>query len=125
VFVRHDLSRDPPFSRLDLVCCRNVLIYFGPMLQKRVIPMFHYALQPGGFLLLGRSETVQGFAQLFAPLDKQHNVFVRSNEKSALRFAPRNDAGALRFPAVSNPAVPSARRSTDLTKHVDSLLLAR
>jgi two-component system CheB/CheR fusion protein len=125
VFVRHDLSRDPPFSRLDLVCCRNVLIYFGAALQKRVIPTFHYALQPGGFLLLGRTENVQGFSHLFAPLDKQHNVFVRSNEKSALRFAPRSDAALPSFPVAARAPVPSARRATDLTKHLDSLLLSR
>ncbi len=55
VFVRHDLARDPPFSKLDLVSCRNVLIYFGQSLQRRVLPTLHYALRRGGFLLLGRA----------------------------------------------------------------------
>src|SRR6185436_14015405 len=56
VFARHDLAKDPPFSKLDLVSCRNVLIYMGPPLQKRLLSVFQYALKPGGFLFLGNSE---------------------------------------------------------------------
>src|SRR6185503_5014512 len=70
VFVQHDLARDPPFSRLDLVSCRNVLIYFDQALQKRVLPTLHYALSQPGFLVLGRSENVTGFDRLFSPVDK-------------------------------------------------------
>jgi two-component system CheB/CheR fusion protein len=84
VFVRHDLARDPPFSKLDLVSCRNVLIYFGPALQKRVLPTLHYALNQGGILLLGRTESIAGFGQLFEPLDKAHKFFLRSASASAL-----------------------------------------
>ena len=57
VFARHDLTRDPPFSRLDLIVCRNVLIYLDAPLQKRLISVFHYALRPRGFLMLGPAET--------------------------------------------------------------------
>src|SRR6185295_19905595 len=57
VFARHDLTRDPPFSRLDLISCRNVLIYLGPGLQEKVFGTFHYALRPGGFLVVGPAET--------------------------------------------------------------------
>jgi len=124
VFVRHDLARDPPFSRLDLVCCRNVLIYFSPELQKRVIPLFHYALHAGGLLLLGRTENIPGFPQLFAAVDKRHKLFVRSDEKSVLRFAARSDASTSPFPVPSAaPATP--RRGGDLTRQLDGLLLAR
>ena len=59
VFAKHDLTRDPPFSRLDLISCRNVLIYLEPVLQKRVLTTFHYALKDQGFLLLGRSDTLE------------------------------------------------------------------
>src|SRR5581483_5935196 len=64
-FARQNVCEDPPFSRLDLISCRNVLIYLGPALQKKCFPIFHYALNPGGFLVLGNSETVGGFNDLF------------------------------------------------------------
>src|SRR6202044_2305841 len=56
VFARHDLAKDPPFSRMDLISCRNVLIYLEPHLQERVLSIFQYALKPGGLLFLGNSE---------------------------------------------------------------------
>ena len=58
VFSEQDVIKDPPFSKLDLISCRNLLIYMGPELQKKLIPLFHYALNPGGVLFLGTSETV-------------------------------------------------------------------
>ena len=67
VFVRHDLARDPPFSRLDLISCRNVLIYFTPALQKRVLATFHYCLNSPGFLVLGGSESVSGGSATSSP----------------------------------------------------------
>ena len=71
IFARQDITRDPPFSHLDLISCRNLLIYLEPVLQKRIIPMFHYALNPQGVLMLGSSETVGGFSDLFALSDKK------------------------------------------------------
>src|SRR6185436_4657282 len=58
VFSKHNMTSDPPFSRLDLISCRNVLIYLNLTLQRRVLPVFHYALNPGGFLVLGTSESL-------------------------------------------------------------------
>jgi two-component system, chemotaxis family, CheB/CheR fusion protein len=77
VFVRHDLTVDPPFSRIDLLSCRNVLIYFDPVLQKQIVPLFHYALAEPGFLVMGRSEALSGFGELFALRDKQHRIYAR------------------------------------------------
>ena len=74
VFAPHDLIKDPPYSRLDLITCRNVLIYMGSVLQ-RIVPMFHYALKPGGYLLLGASESVGGFTHLFEPTDRKHKIY--------------------------------------------------
>lgn len=89
-FARHDLSKDPPFSNLDLISCRNVLIYFEPLLQKRVLPIFHYALNPGGFLTLGASETIGSFPELFTVADRKHKIYARRPGKTpvAIRFAP-------------------------------------
>jgi len=77
VFARHDLAKDPPFSKLDLVSCRNVLIYMGPALQKRLLATFHYALNPGGFLFLGHSESVGASFEAFTPDDRENRIFMR------------------------------------------------
>jgi len=77
IFSAHSVIRDPPFSRMDLVSCRNLLIYFNVELQDSVLPVFHYALKPGGYLFLGPSETVSRHADLFTPVDKARRVFQR------------------------------------------------
>ncbi|HEX4080501.1 MAG TPA: CheR family methyltransferase [Rhizomicrobium sp.] len=77
VFSSHSVIRDPPFSRLDLISCRNLLIYFGPEVQNQVIMTFHYALRPGGYLFLGTSENVTQFSDFFVALDKKQRVFRR------------------------------------------------
>jgi two-component system, chemotaxis family, CheB/CheR fusion protein len=79
LFSRHDVTNDPPFAKLDLISCRNVMIYFGKLLQKRVIPIFHYALLPGGFLWLGRSENLVGFSHLFASAEKANKIYSKTN----------------------------------------------
>ncbi len=76
-FSPHSLVRDPPFSRMDLVSCRNLLIYMDADLQADVIPAFHYSLHPGGVLLLGSAENITRHEELFAPLEKEHRIFLR------------------------------------------------
>src|SRR6185295_4468141 len=76
VFAQHNLIRDPPFSRLDLVSCRNVFIYLDTPQQKRVLSSFHYALKPTGVLLLGSAETIGG-SPLFEAVDKEQRVYVK------------------------------------------------
>ncbi|MRR56090.1 MAG: PAS domain S-box protein [Deltaproteobacteria bacterium] len=75
VFSEHDMNKDPPFSKLDLISCRNLLIYMGGALQKKLIPLFHSALNPGGFLFLGTSETVGEFGNLFAVVDRKLKLY--------------------------------------------------
>ncbi|MFB9344452.1 CheR family methyltransferase [Aminobacter aganoensis] len=75
LFSAHNLLRDPPFSKLDLIACRNLLIYMGPELQEKVIPIFHYALRNNGHLFLGSSENVTRHARLFSTIDKASRVF--------------------------------------------------
>jgi two-component system CheB/CheR fusion protein len=77
VFSTHNLLRDPPFSRLDLVSCRNLLIYLGGEAQAYVLPILHFALKPGGFLFLGTSENVSQHPDLFAAIDKKQRIFQR------------------------------------------------
>jgi two-component system CheB/CheR fusion protein len=76
-FARQNITADPPFSRLDLISCRNVLIYLGPQLQKRALPIFHYALNPGGYLMLGPSETVGVFSDMFELVDKRAKIYAK------------------------------------------------
>ena len=77
VFSEQDMIKDPPFSKLDLISCRNLLIYLNGDLQKKLIPLFHYALKPGGTLFLGTSETVGDFTTLFASLDRKWKIYQR------------------------------------------------
>ena len=77
VFAPQDIIKDPPFTKLDMVCCRNLLIYLDSELQKRILPLFHYSLKQDGILFLGSSETIGGFTDLFSPVDKKWKIFRR------------------------------------------------
>jgi len=77
IFAQHNVLNDPPFSRMDLICCRNLLIYLEPVLQGKVISLFHYALRPSGFLVLGSSEGLGATTGLFAVEDRGHKIFSR------------------------------------------------
>ncbi|MFM2064185.1 MAG: hypothetical protein RLZZ507_3856 [Cyanobacteriota bacterium] len=94
VFARQNIISDPPFSRIDLISCRNVLIYLGAAVQKRVIPVFHYGLNPTGFLMLGTSETVGESTDLFTLVDKKYKIYSRKigTNRSALKFRTNNYA---------------------------------
>ncbi len=100
VFARQNLISDPPFSRMDLVSCRNLLIYLEAGLQKKLLPTFHYALKHDGFLFLGGSESVGGFTDLFEPVDRKSKIFSkRAAPATAYHLPIRNERGpALRAP---------------------------
>jgi two-component system, chemotaxis family, CheB/CheR fusion protein len=128
VFARQDVTRDAPFSRLDLLTCRNVLIYLGPALQKRVIPLFHYALKPSGFLMLGPSETLGIYGHLFSPVDKKHMIFSKVNDS----IPPRVDWDTRRVlrsadTGSSRESQPREDAATvfDVRKEADRLLLSQ
>ncbi len=95
VFSRHSVINDPPFAKIDLISCRNLLIYFTATLQKHVIPIFHYSLTPKGFLWLGQAESIAGFSDLFAIINKTHKLYVKKDTPITL---------SLNFP--TNPYVP-------------------
>ena len=85
IFSTHNLIKDPPFSRLDLISCRNLLIYLELELQQRLIPLFHYALRENGYLFLGSAETVAGHGEIFKTIDKKHRLY---QAKATLRRQP-------------------------------------
>jgi two-component system, chemotaxis family, CheB/CheR fusion protein len=77
IFARQNVLADPPFSHLDMVSCRNLLIYLEPVFQKRLIPLLHYSLRVGGYLWLGNSESVTGFGDLFETVEPRQKIFKR------------------------------------------------
>ena len=108
IFSRHDMTRDPPFARLDLISCRNVLIYFDLALQKRVLPLFHYALKPGGYLMLGPSESIGAFGELFAPRGQRAQDLRAESDsvrRPALRLRDRPRRGARRAGGGAEAAI--------------------
>ncbi|MBC8018809.1 MAG: chemotaxis protein CheR, partial [Verrucomicrobia bacterium] len=89
VFSEQDVIKDPPFSKLDLISCRNMLIYMGSELQKKLVPLFHYALNPGGMLFLGTSETIGDYVQLFSTLERHSKLYQRKEDlPNAKRHPP-------------------------------------
>src|SRR6202012_5609050 len=124
IFARQNLAADPPFSNLDLISCRNVLIYLAPLLQRKVMPVFHYALRPTGLLLRGSSETVGNFGDLFAPADKKLRLYSKKmGATPAVRFSP---AFAGINPADESRQEPAARLTPDLPdvqKQADRIVL--
>ncbi|MEG4066457.1 CheR family methyltransferase [Microcoleus sp. Pol11C2] len=125
VFARQDLGSDPPFSNIDLVSCRNVLIYLGESLQKKVMPIFHYSLKSTGFLLLGTSESTGEFSYLFTSVDKKSKIYAKKLTATRPNFS---------FTPSSYPVAKARERqevkdnftnSFDLQKETDQLILNR
>ncbi len=122
LFSLHSFIKDPPFSRLDLISCRNVMIYLGHDLQRKVVPLFHYALRTGGFLFLGPSESTTSHRELFRTVDKKHRIFERKD------VLPRP---AVVFPVteVIRPAHSGAKRGElndpNFPKHLERIILQR
>ena len=124
VFSEQDLIKDPPFSKLDLVTCRNLLIYMNAELQKKLIPLFHYALKPGGLLFLGTSEGIGEFDELFAVLDRKAKLYQRKDNFEGMqrvtlsRFLPIMTASEVSIPrsGIFKPAVPGTKTLRELTE---------
>ncbi len=112
IFSAHSVIKDPPFSRIDLISCRNLLIYLGAEFQARVIPIFHFALKPRGYLFLGTAENVSQFANLFAPVDKRQRIFQRRDHISS----------PLRLSALSTPADREIPPATDMRRALGAMV---
>ncbi|MGJ7571546.1 chemotaxis protein CheB [Variovorax sp. RB2P76] len=106
LFAQHDVIIDPPFTRLDILSCRNLMIYFSAVLQRRLVPLFHYSLRPGGALMLGNSETVGRAQALFIPLAPKSRLFWRGDNAGAV--------DAVVFPTHRRPASRSATQESTL-----------
>jgi len=130
IFSTQNVFSDPPFSRIDMVSCRNVMIYLGHALQRRVIPIVHYALNPGGFLMIGNTEGLIGSgAELFEMADKKQKIYRKKAIPAPVNFGfsvravePQVDATP---PAGSSRPAEVARMPVDLQREADRLLLTR
>ena len=120
IFAPQNIIMDPPFTKLDILSCRNLLIYLTPELQKKLLPLFHYSLNPGGFLFLGSAETIGMFGSLFAPLDSKARLY--------RRLETILQAEQVEFPAAFAAHRPDAqskslKSTTNLQALADQLLL--
>ncbi|MGB6056062.1 MAG: CheR family methyltransferase [Burkholderiaceae bacterium] len=111
LFASHNLLRDPPFSRLDLISCRNLLIYLSREVQVQVLEMFHSSLNPGGFLFLGSSESADALGNLFAPFDKKNRIYrARTLLRSSRYPSPRPFSAPPRAPVQDAERMPARRK---------------
>jgi two-component system CheB/CheR fusion protein len=113
LFAQQDVILDPPFIRLDILCCRNLMIYFNAALQQKLLPLFHYVLRPGGVLVLGGSETVGRSASLFSPLDLKSRVYLRSDIVAA--------AGNLEFPVGRGLSLRASAQESNVSNPIIQL----
>ncbi|HEX6284207.1 MAG TPA: PAS domain-containing protein, partial [Pyrinomonadaceae bacterium] len=125
VFARHNVTADPPFSHVDLISCRNVLIYLSTPLQKRIFPTFHYALNPTGFLVLGTAETVGGKTDLFELVDRASKIYAKKPTNARLPLFYSNE-GIKGLPKVSARSINKpAPEPADYHREADRLLLGK
>lgn len=127
VFARHNLANDPPFSQMNVVACRNLLIYIQPVLQKKIIPILHYALKPTGFLVLGSSESVSPFPDLFSVVNKKHKIYAKRATASRLHY----DFAQAHYPSLAGQDLSGvapkprglAKEELDVQAEADRMLL--
>ncbi len=123
VFAVHNFLKDPPFGKIDLVSCRNVLIYMEPYLQKKALTTFHYALNPKGFLLLGKSETSSSVPGLFATTGKKDKLFTRKDAPG--RFEQVTNLGTEQNSRNLTMSAKSENTQTDFQKTADEIMLRK
>ena len=130
IFSRHNVAKDPPLSRMDMISCRNLLIYFSPSLQRKVIGTFSYALHPSGCLILGPSESLGSVADHFSALDESHKLYCRSTTAAPQLFehtGERADAAppgrAIRFQQPSPGG--ASRQGGPVQRYADQIVLSR
>lgn len=122
IFATHNFLKDPPFGKMDLISCRNVLIYMEPYLQKKALTTFHYALNEKGVLLLGKSETASGVPDLFYPVDKNDKLFIRKDVTGKFAQVIPGKGQALRNAPINSK---SKRMHPDFQKAADDIMLNR
>lgn len=126
IFAKQNLVQDPPFSHIDVISCRNVLIYLGQVLQKKVIPVFHYSLKPAGFLVLGTSETVGGFTNLFEVVDRKFKIYKKRSVAFRIPLDFSNPDLTQRLPDtkdIEKDLPPNIFPDRDIAREADNIVL--
>ncbi len=123
IFSAHSVIRDPPFSRMDLVSCRNLLIYFNSDLQDDVLPIFHYALKPKGFLFLGPAENISRHTDLFTALDKKHRLFQRRATLAAVGIRLPTWVPGVRTTEIDPRVHDGSHKEQRLRRHIEANVL--
>ncbi|MBX4263565.1 CheR family methyltransferase [Clostridium estertheticum] len=113
IFAQQNMIKDPPFTKVDIMICRNLLIYLTPEIQKKLIPLFHYSLNSGGFLFLGSAESVGNFTDLFKPLDLKSRIYQR--------LRPLIQKEPIEFPNSFAPYQPEANQPSEEVQNMQSL----
>jgi two-component system, chemotaxis family, CheB/CheR fusion protein len=116
IFAQHNVLNDPPFSQMDLICCRNLLIYLEPILQNKVISLFHYATRMGGYLMLGTSEGIGSASNLFTSVDRTHKIFSKkaTTSRQPVTFSLNRAADRSEYGTMHTPLRPSDSSSNYL-----------
>jgi two-component system, chemotaxis family, CheB/CheR fusion protein len=120
IFAKQDITTDPPFSNVDLIMCRNVLIYFDEYLHQKVLPIFHYGLKPNGFLVLGESESIGKFQNLFEPIIPKGLIY---RKKQAVQQATFGDGAFVPYAAIKTKPLEKKDMLTVLGGQVDRLIM--
>lgn len=129
IFARQNLTADPPFSHIDIISCRNVMIYFNQLLQRQVMVTFHYALDPGGFMLMGMSEGLRDYNDIFSTVDRKHKIYVKTgltipfSYDAPRAYAPSQTPGFARTTTVSSESI--IWPELELQRAADRIVLAR
>ncbi len=129
IFARQNIANDPPFSHIDILSCRNVMIYFNQALQRQVMLTFHYALENHGYMLLGMSEGLRDYGDVFNTVDRKHKIYLKTGASMALHYEPPRShaisqvAGGSRPPVVEIENV--AWPESELQRAADRIVLAR
>ena len=120
-FARQNITADPPFSRIDLISCRNVLIYLGPELQKRCLPVFHYALNAGGYLILGPAETVGIFGDLFELVERRAKIYAKKRLHHRPELDIRDLGGGKDLTVMDSRRMAPVPGGDDFNTHVQQM----
>jgi two-component system CheB/CheR fusion protein len=129
IFARQNLCNDPPFSHIDILSCRNVMIYFNQVLQRQVMMTFHYALEPGGFMLLGMSEGMREFSDLFSSVDRKYKIYVKTGASLPRMYDLPRTYSVSQTPATGHSPHLQAESNIwpelELQRAADRIVLAR
>jgi two-component system CheB/CheR fusion protein len=128
IFAQQNVIKDPPFTKLDIICCRNLMIYLGAGLQRKLLPLFHYALKPGGLLFLGPSETIGAANELFEVLDKRWKIYRRKDPisgRASIPVMPSQRSREEEDLVVAHVSAPAGERERHVTLTIKRMLLDR